>query len=93
MASVRVGATRPMSSGGTAPPRRCAQWTCDRLHLRAVPGHDDAGEQAQGVGKGLHLLGTLGVVARDSAGVDGSLQSVDGFAAKRVIEAVVAHKL
>ena len=32
----------------------------DLLHLGGVPGHDDIGEETQGIGNCLHLLGLLG---------------------------------
>jgi len=49
----------------------------------------------------LHLVGVLGLMACDSAGVDRSLQSIDGlaaiehaqqFAAEHVVEEVVAQE-
>ena len=45
----------------------------DLLHLGGVPGHDDVGEEAQGIGNRLHLLGLLGLMAGDAAGIDRAL--------------------
>ena len=53
----------------------------DRLHFRRVPGHDDVGEQAQGIRDGLHFILALGLIAGDAAGVDQALQGVGRFAA------------
>ena len=53
----------------------------DGLHFRRVPCHDDVGEQAQGVGDGLHLILALGLIVGDAAGVDQALQRIGGFAA------------
>ena len=53
----------------------------DRLHFHRVPRHHDIGEQAQGIGDGLHFILTLGLMAGDAAGVDQALQGVGRFAA------------
>ena len=45
----------------------------DLLHLCGVPGHDDGGKEAQGISNRLHLLGLLGLMACDAAGVDHAL--------------------
>jgi hypothetical protein len=49
----------------------------DRLHLRGVPSHDDIGEQAQGIGDGLHFLVALGLIAGNATRVDRALQGID----------------
>jgi hypothetical protein len=45
----------------------------DLLHLGGVPGHDDIGEETQGIGNRLHLLGLLGLMTGDATGVDRAL--------------------
>jgi hypothetical protein len=52
----------------------------DRLHLRGVPSHDDIGEQAQGIGDGLHFLVALGLIAGNATRVDRALQGIDRLA-------------
>ena len=73
----------------------------DLLHLGSVPGHDDVGEEAQGIRNRLHLLGLLGLTAGDAAGIDRALQRVDGlapvehaqqFATKDIVEKVIAQE-
>jgi hypothetical protein len=52
----------------------------DFLHLSRVPGQDDVGEQTQGIGHRLHLVGLLGVMTSDATRVDRALEQVDRFA-------------
>jgi hypothetical protein len=51
-----------------------------RLHLRRVPRHHDVGQQAQGVGHCLHLVGTPGLGRPNTAGVNGALECVHRLA-------------
>ena len=47
------------------------------LHLGCVPGHDDVGQQTQGVSHRLHFLGPLGLSRAHSAGINRPLQGID----------------
>src|SRR3546814_11729740 len=47
------------------------------LHLGCVPGHDDVGQQTQGVSHRLHFLGPLGLSRAHSAGINRTLQGID----------------
>jgi len=69
MPSVRVGAMRPMSSVVRCR-RDAAPMIEDLLHLGGVPGHDDIGEETQGIGNCLHFMGLFGLMTGDATGVD-----------------------
>ena len=72
-----------------------------RLHLRGIPGHQDIGEQPQGIGNRLHLIVPFGLVAGNPTDIDGALQCIDGlptvehpqqFPPKRVIDPIVGQE-
>ena len=68
---------RPVSSGGTICRLLAHRSTVQYgLHLRRVPRHDDIGQQAQGVGHGLHLVNTSSLRRPDSTGVDGAFERI-----------------
>jgi hypothetical protein len=52
----------------------------DLLDPGGVPGHDDVGEQAQGIGNRLHLVEVFGLMTSDATRVDRALEGVDRFA-------------
>src|SRR5271167_1113257 len=49
------------------------------LYALCIPSHDNVGQQGQGSGDGLHLLGRPAVPGADGSGLNGSLQAVNRF--------------
>ena len=46
------------------------------LYAVCIPSHDNVGQQSQGSGDGLHLLGRPAVPGADGSGLNGSLQAL-----------------
>jgi len=51
------------------------------LYALCIPSHDNVGQQSQGSGDGLHLLGRPAVLGADGSRSNGSLQAVNRFPA------------
>lgn len=67
------------------------------LRLHCVPGHDDVGQQIQGIGNCLHLLDPLGLGGANPPGVDCGLERIDRLAAverpaQLIAQGVFDHK-
>jgi len=81
MPSVRVGAMRPISPGGTAVERRAFQRSSTDCIFIVFQAITRFANRLSASATGLHLLVLFGLVAGDTADVDSALQGIDGLAA------------
>ena len=63
------------------------------LYALCIPSHDNVGQQSQGSGDGLHLLGRPAVPGADGSGLNGSLQAVNRFTLVEQVENAIAELL